>query len=123
MARRLRTLALKHRCQSVNLPGIVEGLNLKLKLFWICWSVDVLICLIILVFFSLGVFGGSVSSFNIGLWMAILAVLGTVMGGSLWLKTLGYPVFATLVLLLLAIPGVLYGLFILLLVLTKTSWN
>ena len=96
---------------------------MKLRLFWICWSIDVLICLIIFVFFSLGLVGGWISSFNIGLCIAILAVLGAVMGGGFWLKTLGHPVAATLVLLLLAIPGFLCGLFMILLVLTNTSWN
>ena len=82
-----------------------------------------MIGLIIAVFFVLGLIGGSVSSFNIGIWIAIFAALGVVIGGGFWLKTLGFPVLATVLLLVLAIPSLLCVLFIVLLVVTGTSWN
>ena len=87
------------------------------------WGIDALICGIIVVFFFLGMVNGSVSSFNIGIWIPILAALVVILGGSLWLKKLGYPVLGTILLLVLAIPGLLYGLFIFLTIVTKTSWN
>ena len=96
---------------------------LKLWLFWIFWGIDALICTIAVVFFLLGLTNGTVSSFNIGVWIAILAALAVIIGGSLWLKEVGYPVFGTVLLLVLAIPGILYGVFILLVVVTKPSWN
>ena len=91
---------------------------MKLKLFWVCWSLDALICLIIAVFFVLGLIDGSVSSFNIGIWIAIFAAVGVVIGGGFWLKTLGFPVLATVLLLVLAIPSLLCVVFIVLLVAT-----
>jgi hypothetical protein len=95
----------------------------KLRLFWVCWSIDALICLVIGVFFVLGGLGGSISSFNIGIWIAIGFALLAILGGGLWLKALGFPVFATALLLLLVIPGLLSGLFILLAAFSGTSWN
>ena len=86
-------------------------------------GIDALICTIVVVFFLLGLANGSVSSFNIGLWIAILAVLAVIIAGSLWLKAAGYPGFGTILLLVLAIPGILYGLFIFLVAVTKTPWN
>ena len=96
---------------------------MKLWLFWLFWSIDVSISAIIVVFFFLGIVDGSVSSFNIGTWIAILAALAVIIGGSLWLKILGYPVLGTILLLVLAFPGLFYGVFIFLMIVTKTSWN
>ena len=96
---------------------------MKLWLFWVFWGIDAAICTIVAIFFLLGLANGSVSSFNIVLWIAIWATLAVVIAGSLWLKAAGRPVLGTLLLLVLAIPGLLYGLFLLLFVVTKTSWN
>ena len=82
-----------------------------------------MICAVIMVFFFLGMVNGSVSSFNIGIWIVILAALAVIIAGSLWLKAVGHPGFGTMLLLVLAIPGLLYGLFILLVAVTKTPWN
>jgi hypothetical protein len=94
----------------------------KLWLFWLFWGVDALICAIAVLFFLLGLANGSVSSFNIGIWIAIWAALAVILGGSLWLKTAGRPVLGTLLLLVLALPSLLYGLIILLFAVTKTKW-
>ncbi len=96
---------------------------MKQWLFWIVWGIDALICAITAVFFLLGIADGSVSSFNIGLWIAIWAVLGVILGGGFGLKRLGYPVLGTLLLLVLAIPGLLSGLFLFLFVVTGSTWN
>jgi hypothetical protein len=109
--------------QQPNPHGIVEDLLLKLKLFWTLWGIDALICAIVAVFFILGVANGSVSSFNIGIWIAIWAALIGVLCGGLWLKVLGYPVWGAILLLILAIPGLLCGIFLVLLVTTNTTWN
>ena len=100
-----------------------ENVHLKLWLFWIFWGIDALICTVVVVFFLLGLTNGSVSSFNIGIWVAILAALAVIIAGSLWLKGVGHPGFGTMLLLVLAVPGLLYGLFILLVAVTKTPWN
>jgi hypothetical protein len=101
----------------------VEGLLLKLKLFWIFWGIDALICVIALVYFFLGLANGSVASFNIGIWMAGLAALTVIIVGSLLLKKHGHPIFGIVLLLVLAIPALLYGLFVFLFVVTGTTWN
>jgi len=95
----------------------------KERLFWVLWGFDALICAIVLVFFFLGTAKGWVSSFNIGIWVAILAALAVVVCGSLWLKTLGYSILGVILLLVLAVPGLLFGLFIVLFSVSNTSWN
>jgi hypothetical protein len=96
---------------------------MKLQLFWVFWCIDALIGIIVVGFFFLGLIDGSVSSFNIGIWIIILAVLAIIIPGSLWLKMLGYPVFGMILLLVLAVPGLLHGLIMFLAFVTNTSWN
>ena len=91
--------------------------------FWLLWGFDALIALVVLYFFFTGLFDGSVSSFNMGLWLIILLGLTAIMGGSLYLFSAGRSGIATAVLLLLAIPGVLYALFLLILIITASRWN
>jgi hypothetical protein len=91
--------------------------------FWIPWAIDVVIAIVVLYFFLVGLADGSVSSFNIGLWLLILTGLGSIMGGSLWLKSAGHLGFAKVLLLILAVPGVLFGLFLLALVIAAPRWN
>ena len=107
----------------MNLSVIKEDILLKLRLFWTFWGIDALICTIVFVFFLIGLADGSVSFFNIGIWIAILITLIIIISGSLWLKVVGYPVFGTILLLVLAVPGILYGLFIFLTIVTETRWN
>ena len=95
---------------------------MKLWWFWLFWGIDALICAIALVFFLLGLTNGSVSSFNAGIWVAIWIALAVLLGGSLWLKAAGRPGLGTLLLLVLAVPALLYGFFILLFAVTKTKW-
>jgi hypothetical protein len=94
-----------------------------MSFFWILWGFDAIITLVILYFFMTGLNDGTVSSFNMGLWAVILIVLAAIMGGSLWLKSLNQMVLAKLLLWLLAIPGLLYGLFILFVIIAKPRWN
>jgi hypothetical protein len=91
--------------------------------FWFPWAIDVVIAIIVLYFFLVGLADGSVSSFNIGLWLLLLLGLGSILGGSLWLKTAGHPTLAMVLLLILTIPGLLYGLFLLALVIAAPRWN
>jgi len=95
----------------------------KLKLFWITWVIDVLIGALVVVFFFISLADGSVSSFNAGIWIVVLAVLAIIIGGGYQLKRLGHATLAAMLLLILAVPGLLYGLFLSLIVVTDTSWN
>jgi hypothetical protein len=91
--------------------------------FWISWGIDALIGVLILYFFFLGLSDGSVSSFNIGIWTLLLGGLAIVMGGSLWLRSKGRPGLGVLLLMILAIPGLLYALFLLVVIISGESWN
>jgi hypothetical protein len=71
----------------------------------------------------IGLSDGSVSSFNMTLWMVILLALLGIMGGSLWLKSTNHLVLAKVLLCLLAIPGLLYGLFMIVVITSKAKWN
>ena len=96
---------------------------MKLKLLRFLWIFDLFISLVIVVFFFIGIMDGSVSSFNIELWLIILFVLAVLHSGSFWLKTQGYILSAIILLLVLAIPGLLFGLFMLLILLSQSPWN
>jgi len=96
---------------------------MKLNLFKIFLSVDALICAIAIIFFFIGLVDGSVSSFNIGIWIVIFVVLAAIVFGSLGLKKIGHLVLGTILLLVLAVPGLLSGLFLFLFVVSGSSWN
>jgi ABC-type Fe3+ transport system permease subunit len=91
--------------------------------FWIVWGIDAIIAGIALFFFVWGLSDGTVSSFNIGIWMALLAGIAIVVGGGLWLRSKGRSAAAMALLLILAIPGVLVGLFFLTLLIAHPRWN
>ena len=79
--------------------------------FWMLWGWDALIAAVFVYFFLAGLADGSVSSFNMGLWLVTLGVLAVVMLGSLVLRSSNRIVLAVTLLLVLAIPGVLFALF------------
>lgn len=91
--------------------------------FWLLWGFDGLIALLVLYFFIVGLVDGSVSSFNIGLWALILVALAAILGGGFFLRSAGHPVAAAVLLAVLAVPGLLAGLFFLLILLLKPRWN
>jgi hypothetical protein len=91
--------------------------------FWLLWGFDALIALVALYFFFAGLADGSVSSFNMGLWLVILLVLGGVVMGSLWLRSSGRSGTAKAVLLILAVPGLLFVLYFLVLLISAPRWN
>ncbi|GAB4018078.1 osmoprotectant transporter permease [Spirosoma sp. KCTC 42546] len=94
-----------------------------MNFFWIFWGIDAVIALIFFYFFFVGIADGSVSSFNAGLWFLLLTVLGAVLIGGYWLHTHQHEQGAKILLGLLAIPGLLCGLFFLILILTNPRWN
>lgn len=83
-------------------------------LFWISWGIDALITLVLVFFFFVGLSDGTVSSYNIIVWLVILIGLAALLLGGHWLFTHQYIIAATLLMALLAVPGILYGLFMLL---------
>lgn len=91
--------------------------------FWIPWGIAVVVTVACVYFFVVGLADGSVSSFNAGLWASLLATCAVVTGGSYWLKQSGRVGAAMLLSLVLAVPGTLFGLFMLVLLLTNPSWH
>lgn len=91
--------------------------------FWIPWGLAAIVTLIVIYYFLSGLMRGTVSSFNGGLWTLML--LGTVgiTTGSLALKSRGHPGPGALLALVLAVPGLLAGLFLLLILITRPRWN
>lgn len=91
--------------------------------FWLLWGFDALVTLGFLFFFFDGLLDGSVSSFNILLWITILAFLAAIMVGGWILKSTGHPLFAYLLLSILALPSLLCVLFFILILISHPRWN
>jgi hypothetical protein len=90
--------------------------------FWILWGFDALIALVFLYFFFVGIGDGSVSSFNMGMWLLILSGLAAVLVSGFLLNRYQHQTAAKLVLSLVAFPGLMYGLFVLMLMGVK-DWK
>jgi hypothetical protein len=91
--------------------------------FWILWCIGAFVAAVALYFFFSLAANGRVGSFNIVPWLAILAGLAAVVGGSLWLRSVGQHVVAIVVLLALAIPAILVVLFFLLLLILHPNFH
>jgi hypothetical protein len=78
---------------------------------------------VILLFFLWGTADGTVSSYNIGLWLVLLAVPAGILWGATALRRQGRTGISTLLLALLGVPGVLAAALIVFLSLTVTSWH
>jgi hypothetical protein len=91
--------------------------------FGILIAIDAAVALVFLYFFLVGIADGSVSSFNIVMWIAMLFGLAAILVGGLALRAHGQRAAANAVLLVLAIPGFLGGLFLLALIVLQPRWN
>src|SRR5205814_2391520 len=91
--------------------------------FWFLWSIDAVIAAVALYFFFSLAAGDRIRSFNILPWLLILAALAAVVGGSIWLRSIGQRALAIVLFLLLAIPGALFALFFLVLLLTHPNFH
>jgi hypothetical protein len=86
-------------------------------------GIDVLAALVVVYFFVVGLADGSVSSFNGGLWAGLIAGVAAVVGGGWALQANGRRGAAVAVLLVLAVPAVVYALFLALILITQPRWN
>ena len=82
-------------------------------IFRVVWAIAVIVALLGVAFFFIGIADGTVSSFNIVLWAAVLAGLAVVVFGSRALSKRGQVAAAAVLAAVLAVPGVLYALFLL----------
>lgn len=74
-------------------------------------------------FFFIGLGDGSVSEFNLGLWLLILIGMSALLASGWIFRAKGKSGVATILLLPLAIPATLYGLFVLLMLILQPRWN
>jgi len=91
--------------------------------FRIVWAIDIMVALIFVAFFFIGMADGSVSSFNIVIWAAILAALAAIVFGANALAMRGRVGLAIVVAAVPAVPSLLYGLLLAIAVLTGARWN
>lgn len=93
-------------------------------MFWIGWWIN---AGVVLVVFCLAIFNfisdGTGSPAEMGKWLLGFAVAMLVLGGTWWLRTAGYTSLATGIVMLLAIPAVLFALFMIALLFYKPPWK
>lgn len=87
------------------------------------WGWDALISVVFVVFFLIGLGDGSISSFNIEIWLTLLAGLAAVLLGSLALQSSGYIRLAAILLLIPGVPGLFYALFFVAVLVFNPRWN
>jgi hypothetical protein len=92
-------------------------------MFRMLWGVDVVAALIALAFFIIGIDDGTVSSFNMMLWIALLAGLAVIVFGSNALQARGQRGLAFILAAVLAVPLLLACLFFALLLVSGVRWN
>ncbi|MGB3448155.1 MAG: hypothetical protein WBA48_15800 [Xanthobacteraceae bacterium] len=76
-----------------------------------------------LYFFGVGLADGSVSSFNMVMWLALLAGLGGIVFSGVAIDRSGKRAAAIAVLAIVAVPALLAALFFLVLIVTQPHWN
>lgn len=89
--------------------------------FWVLFAFDAVLAAVLMAFFFIGIGDGSVSSFNIGLWLALLAAAGAILGGSLMLNARNHSRMAIALLLIPALPGLTYLAFVLMMIVMQPS--
>jgi hypothetical protein len=87
------------------------------------WGLDAVIAFVFVVFFFIGLADGSISSFNIGLWVVLLSGLAVILLGSLALRSSGYNRLATMLLLIPGVPGIAFALFFVAVLVFNPRWN
>jgi hypothetical protein len=92
-------------------------------LFRILWGVCVVAAVIAVAFFFIGIADGSVSSFNIVLWVALLGGLAVVVFGSRALARRGQKLPAVALAAVLAVPTLLFGLMFVVMIVGGVRWQ
>lgn len=91
-----------------------------MTLYRIFLYIAVLICLVITGFFLAGMGDGSIGAYNIGMWVPLVVIPAAMMFGGMHLKAKGRDGAATALLAALAIPGLLGGGVVLLMIVMFT---
>jgi len=91
--------------------------------FRILWIIDVVLGTMAVIFFVIGIGDGSVSSFNIVMWLLLLGVLASIVFGSRALNETGHPVLATALAAVPAIPAIVGSVGLIAATLMGGRWN
>ena len=86
-------------------------------------TIDAILAATLLYFFFTGLEDGSVSAFNILLWLGLVGGMAAIIVGAYALKSKGRILAANLLLLVPAFPGTMFGLFILAALFLQPRWN
>ena len=94
-----------------------------MTLFRTLFAIDALAAGVFVYFFFEGLNDGTVASENAELWAGTLATLAAILGGGAGLNALGWRRLGIAVLLILAIPATLFGLWVLSMIVLQPRWN
>jgi len=112
---------------SATLPRVADVTNAApprlSRAFWLLWGFDAVVAAIVVFFFLWGLSDGTVSSFNIVLWLAMLSMVSGVVFGSLALRRANHGAAAFGLLMVLAIPGLGMTLLLVSVLILHPRWN
>ena len=91
--------------------------------FWTLWGFDAIIALVVFYFFFVGLGDGSITSQNMALWLVLIAGVAVVVAGGWWLYSVHRYLPAKTLLWVLALPGLVFVLFMLVVLIGKPRWN
>lgn len=89
-----------------------------MKTFWCLFGIGAVTFLVLGFYLLDGLLDGTVSSYNLNIWLSLVLGPAAVLGGGLLLRGLGRPRLANGVLALLAVPSVVVGAFLLFMIAT-----
>jgi hypothetical protein len=89
--------------------------------FWIFWCIDALIALIVLYFFAQGIGDNTITDSNIGMWLLLLLIPAIILGLGYILKVNNELMWAKVTVSIMAIPGLIFGVFAL--YLANQNWQ
>lgn len=91
--------------------------------FPILMGINLIAAAIVVVFYLIGLADGTVSAFNAGIWAMALLGCVAIPGGSYALHSAGWHKSANMLLLVIAVPAALFGLFFALVIGSGERWN
>lgn len=89
----------------------------------VLFVVDCVAALVAVAFFLIGLADGSISSFNLGLWFGLLALIAALVLGARALHRHGRTWLANGLLAVLAAPCAVYVVFIVAILMLQPRWN
>lgn len=93
------------------------------QLYRISFGLAALSAAVAAAFFVIGLADGSVSAFNMGIWLLLLAGLAVDLWAGHALRSRGRTSAAIAVLAIVALPSLVFCLFMLLIIATQPRWN